>query len=258
MPKADLSIEPARMNAAGALGFTPNEHQAASLKRLGAFVTNPISLQARTPAQGTRFLEYPGGFMLHSGYPNPGLKASIRRYKRRWAAAPLPVLVHLLPLHPRQVTQMLDGLEGLEGVRGVEIGLPPETDPPAALAYAQAAIGELPAILRLPFENAMGLATALATSPLTGELVAISLAPPRGSLPDPQNGSVVSGRLYGPAIFPQALACVRAIAALGLPVIAAGGIYKESQIQAMRAAGALAVQLDSVLWRGFEGEETPA
>lgn len=246
------------MNAASALGFAPDVHQAVNLRHLGAFVTNPISLQARTPAQGTRFLEFPGGFLLHSGYPNPGLKASIRRYARRWAAAPLPVLVHLLPLHPRQVTQMLDSLEGLEGVRGVEIGLPPETDATAALAYAQAAIGELPAILRLPFENAPGLAATLATSSLAGELLAISLAPPRGSLPDPQNGAVASGRLYGPAMFPQALACVQAIAALGLPVIAAGGIYKGSQIQAMRAAGALAVQLDTVLWRGFEGEENPA
>ena len=56
-----------------------------------------------------------------------------------------------------------------------------------------------------------------------------------------------------PAVDTRALACVQAIAALGLPVIAAGGIYTESQIQTMRAGGALAVQLDAVLWRGFEG-----
>ena len=251
MSKIELNLEPPLLNAAGALGFAPDVRQAASLKRLGAFVTNPISLQARKPAQGRRFLEFPGGFLLHSGYPNPGLKASVRRYSRRWAAASLPVLVHLLPLHPRQVAQMLAGLEGLEGVWGVEIGLPPETDAPAALAFAQAAIGERPAILRLPFENAPGLAAALATSPLAADLAAISLAPPRGPLPDPQDGALVSGRLYGPAIFPQALSVVRAITALDLPVIAAGGVYKEAQIQALRTAGALAVQLDAVLWRGF-------
>jgi NAD(P)H-dependent flavin oxidoreductase YrpB (nitropropane dioxygenase family) len=43
------------------------------------------------------------------------------------------------------------------------------------------------------------------------------------------------------------------MAATGLPVIASGGVYRESHIQAMRQAGAFAVQLDAVLWRGFEG-----
>jgi dihydroorotate dehydrogenase (NAD+) catalytic subunit len=249
MPKFDLSLEPALMNAAGTLGFAPDLRQAASLERLGAFVTNPISLQRRTPAQGRRFLEFPGGFLLHSGYPNPGLKSTIRRYARRWAAASMPVLVHLLPLQPRELAHMLAGLEGLEGVWGVEIGLPPGTNAPAVLAFAQAAIGELPAILRLPFEGALDLSIALADSPLAEELAAVSLAPPRGTLPDPLDGALVSGRLYGPALFPQALSAVRALAATGLPVIASGGVYQPAQIQAMRQTGALAVQLDAVLWR---------
>lgn len=240
------------MNVAGSLGFAPDMHQEAGLKRLGAFVTNPISLHRRTPAQGRRYLEFPGGFLLHSGYPNPGLNAAIRRYGRRWAAASLPVLVHLLPSHPRQLAHMLARLEGLDGIWGVEIGLPPESNAPDALAYAQASVGELPIILRLPFEGAAELAQALAASPLAEELAAVSLAPPRGSLPDPQDGALVSGRLYGPAIFPQALAAVHAMASNGLPVIASGGIYLEAHVQAMRQAGAFAVQLDAVLWRGLE------
>jgi dihydroorotate dehydrogenase len=249
MPKAELLFEPALMNAAGTLGFAPDVHQSASLERLGAFITNPISLQARTPARGTRYLEFPGGFLLHSGYPNPGLKAAIQRFKRRWATAALPVLVHLLPRHPGELAIMLAGLEGLEGVWGVEIGLPPGTNAPTALAFAQAAVGELPAILRLPFERAPDLAAALVASPLAGELAAVSLAPPRGSLPDPLDGVLVSGRLYGPAVYPQALSAVQAIASLGLSVIASGGVYWPAQIQALRMAGALAVQLDAVLWR---------
>jgi dihydroorotate dehydrogenase (NAD+) catalytic subunit len=249
MPKADLSLEPAIMNAAGILGFAPDLRQSASLEHLGAFVTNPISLHRRAPAQGRRFLEFPGGFLLHSGYPNPGLKSTIQRYARRWAAASKPVFVHLLPLQPRELVLMLARLEGLEGVWGVEIGLPPGTDASAVLAFAQASLGELPAILRLPFEGALDLSIVLANSPLAGELAAVSLAPPRGSLPGPQDGALVSGRLYGPALFPQALAVVRAIAALGLPVIASGGVYQPEQIQAMRQAGAMAVQLDAVLWR---------
>jgi len=40
------------------------------------------------------------------------------------------------------------------------------------------------------------------------------------------------------------------MAAAGLPVIAGGGVYTPEQAQALLDAGALAVQLDSVLWRG--------
>jgi dihydroorotate dehydrogenase (NAD+) catalytic subunit len=251
MPKVDLFLEPALMNAAGTLGFAPEARQAAGLESLGAFITNPISLEKRSPAQGRRYLEFPGGFLLHSGYPNPGLKAVLRRYAKRWAAAARPVLVHLLPRHPRELAHMLAPLEGLEGVWGIEVGLPPGTDAAVGLAFAQAAVGELPAILRLPFEGASHLCAALAASPLAAELAAVSLAPPRGSLPDPQDGTPVNGRLYGPAIFPLAFSTMRAMAATGLPVIAAGGVYQPAQIQALRQAGALAVQLDAVLWRGF-------
>ncbi len=81
---------------------------------------------------------------------------------------------------------MLAGLEGLEGVWGIEVGLPPGTNAPAALAFAQAAVGELPAILRLPFEGVPDLSAALAASPLAGELAGVSLAPPRAACPIPR------------------------------------------------------------------------
>ncbi len=63
MPKVDLSLEPALMNAAGTLGFAADLRQAASLERLGAFVTNPISLErgARQPKEGAIW-NSPAGF----------------------------------------------------------------------------------------------------------------------------------------------------------------------------------------------------
>jgi len=50
------------MNAAGSLGFAPNPHTPFDLSRLGAFVTNPISLTLRTPAQERACLPYPAAF----------------------------------------------------------------------------------------------------------------------------------------------------------------------------------------------------
>jgi dihydroorotate dehydrogenase (NAD+) catalytic subunit len=245
MTKFDLSFDPPLMNAAGTLGFSPDTHGPIDLARLGAFVSNPISLAPRSPASGSRWLPYPGGFLLHTGYPNPGLRQVIRRYASRWARSPLPVLVHLLAGDPDQVARMVARLEELPGLAGFEVGLPPDSDAFGAVEFARAASGELPAVLRLPFERAPELAPALLDVGLAG----ISLAPPRGALPGP-NGALVHGRLYGPALYPQTLATLRALTGTGLPVLAAGGVYQRAQVESLLAAGAFAVQLDTVLWRG--------
>jgi dihydroorotate dehydrogenase (NAD+) catalytic subunit len=72
-------------------------------------------------------------------------------------------------------------------------------------------------------------------------------APPRGTLR--HNGELVSGRLYGPALLPQALNLVRELKTqTALPIIGAGGVHTKDDVEAMLAAGATAVQVDSVVW----------
>ena len=61
---------------------------------------------------------------------------------------------------------------------------------------------------------------------------------------------MVHGRLYGPAALPSSLNAVVEACRSGLPVIGAGGVYRPADLEAMFAAGAAAVQLDAVLWRG--------
>jgi NAD(P)H-dependent flavin oxidoreductase YrpB (nitropropane dioxygenase family) len=56
--------------------------------------------------------------------------------------------------------------------------------------------------------------------------------------------------MYGPGVFPLALRAVENLAGCGLPVIGAGGVYQQRELDAMLAAGASAVQVDAVLWRG--------
>jgi dihydroorotate dehydrogenase (NAD+) catalytic subunit len=233
------------MNAAGFLGFAPGLRGPTAISQMGAFITNPICPSARSPAHSPRFLSFPGGFLLHTGYPNPGLVSAIRRYARQWARSPLPVLVHLLAQKTGEVAEMVRKLESLEGVAGFEIGLPAEADAGLVHDFARAAAGELPVVMRLPLEHAAGLADRFAQT----HLAAVSLAPPRGALPRP-DGGVLQGRLYGRALFPQALAAVQALARRGVPVIGSGGIYTPAQAEAMLQAGAIAVQLDAVLWRG--------
>ncbi len=233
------------LNAAGTLGFTPDARSPVDMARLGAFVTNPVSRAARTPARGERYIPYPGGFLLHTGLPNPGLSAVIRLYGKRWARSPLPVIVHLLAHEAASLGKMVERLEDVEGVMGVEIGLPPDGDPDLAYGMAAAALGELPVIVRVPFECCDEIAAAVAEAGVS----AISLGAPRGTLMG-QDGNLVSGRLYGPGVFALALEAVHKLSGLGIPLIGAGGVYRQADVDAMLSAGAMAVQLDAVLWRG--------
>jgi len=245
MPKYDLTFDPPLMNAAGSLGFYLDPRGPAEGVSLGAFITNPISLGHRAPAHGPRYRTYPGGFLLHTGHPNPGIKAALRRYRRRWADSHLPVLIHLIPHTPQEAARMAAYLEGIEGVMGVELGLAPDVEAETAEALAQAAQGELPLVVRLPLERARELAPRV----MAAGAAAVSLGPPRGAL-HAGTEKLLYGRLYGPALFPLALATVQALAKGKIPVIGAGGVYCSQQAQALLEAGAVAVQLDALLWRG--------
>jgi dihydroorotate dehydrogenase (NAD+) catalytic subunit len=246
MSEISLAFDPPVLNAAGILGFAPDRRSMADLPPLGGFFTSPVSLTKRTPAHGMRFLPFPGGFLLHSGYPNPGLSAVLRHHAEQWRRQDLPIWVHLLASSPDDLRQMVLRLEGIEGVVGVEVGIPPEADAAVACAFIRAAQGELPVMARLPLERAVELEGAVSAA----GAAAVSLAPPRGALPL-EGGGLLRGRLYGPALFPLALEAVRILSGRGLPVVGAGGVYTQENIAAMQAAGAIAVQLDAVLWRGF-------
>jgi dihydroorotate dehydrogenase len=246
MAKYDFLIQPPLLNAAGSLGFTPNPHGTIDLEGLGGFITNPLSFKPRSPARDRVCLAYPGGFLLHTGFPNPGFRKALRLYRHRWERSVTPVIVHLLSETQEELTEMTQRLEGIEGVAGIELGLAPETPTQFAAELIKACSGELPLIVCLPLDRAAELSTAIVGS----EVAAVSLGPPRGVFPG-QDGKLYKGRLYGPAIFPQALAAVRRLHAMGLTVIGAGGVYTRKSAEIMLEAGASSVQFDSVLWRGL-------
>jgi len=245
MAKYDLAINPPLMNAAGSLGFSPDLYSEMDWSAFGAFITNPVSRAARTPARGKHFIAFPGGFLLHTGYPNPGFSQVLRRYARQWNRSPLPVIVHLLAHDPEEVAGMVRRLEAVEGVVGLEIGVANDAREEHVAALTQASSAELAVVVRLPMECSPELAQAA----LQAGAAAISLAPPRGTCPT-SSGELVQGRCYGPAVFPLALRKVQELKQLGIPTIGGCGVYSQAQADAMLSAGVLAVQLDSFLWRG--------
>jgi dihydroorotate dehydrogenase (NAD+) catalytic subunit len=232
------------MNAAGTLGFAPDVRGSVSLTTFGAFVTKPISVRARRTAQPPRLLPFPGGVLLHTGHPNPGLSSAIKNYAASWARSPIPVIVNLLSAKPEDLRRAVTRIEELENITAIELSVEPDVEPAELAGLAKLAAGELPLIVQLPLHRAAELIDAV----LKSDAAAVSLGAPRGTLPS-LDGKLVSGRLYGPALFPQALALTAQLAGQGLPLIAAGGVETKAQGEALLAAGAAAVQIDIALWK---------
>lgn len=241
--KQDLVLAKPYVNSSGMLGFAPDPHNMPFLNKLGAFITNPISRGPRQPAGNRCCLPFPGGFLLHTGLPNPGISRAIRQYQRRWASAPLPIIVHLLVEQPRSLAEMVRKLEGLENVLAVELGLPPDCTPEQLTDFTAGASGELPAVICLGPEQIPVLLPALKALQPAG----LHLTSPRGTLPG-QDGELVSGRLYGPATFPVMLSATQVLVDAGLRVIVDGGVTMPKQTKSLLGLGVTAVGFGSVLW----------
>jgi dihydroorotate dehydrogenase (NAD+) catalytic subunit len=245
--KRDLYFSKPIMNAAGMLGFSPDLRGLGNPGGLdahafGAFVTNPISLRPRTPTAHPSVIEFPGGFLLHSGLPNPGLAAVMKKHATRWNRADLPVIVHLMADRPEETQHMVRMLEGIDNVMAVEFGFAPLLSDDIILLNLEMCVGEIPLIFSLPAEQILRLGPRL----IEGGAAAISISTPRGALM--HEGKLVTGRLFGRSQFPRSLEIVRSAVMTGIPIIGAGGVWTEQDVADMLSAGAMAVETDASLW----------
>jgi dihydroorotate dehydrogenase (NAD+) catalytic subunit len=241
--KRDLYFSKPLMNAAGTLGFAPDPRTGISLDSFGAFVTNPISLRPRLPTPRPALIEYPGGFLLHTGLPNPGLLSVIKQQSSRWDRADLPIIVHLMADRPEETSRMVRMLEGIENLMAVELGFAPLLANDILLLTLEMCSGELPLIFSVPVEQILPLGPRL----IQGGASAISIASPRGALTT-NTGELTTGRLHGQSLFPHSLEIVHSAAQIGLPIIGAGGVWTDKDVTDMLSAGAMAVQMDTSLW----------
>lgn len=242
--KRDLYFSKPLMNAAGSMGFAPDFRTLedfGSLKEFGAFVTNPFSLRARLPAAKPALIEHSGEFLLHTGLPNPGLTAGLKKYSAKWSRSELPIIVHLMADRPEETQRMVRMLETQENVMAAELGFAPLLANDIILMTLEMCLGEVPLIFSLPMEQVLSLGPRL----MQKGAQAISIAAPRGAL---MTDHLVTGRLYGPSLFPQTLEAVYSAAKVGLPIIGAGGVWRKENANAMLSVGALAVQVDAALW----------
>jgi dihydroorotate dehydrogenase len=239
--KRDLYFSKPLTNAAGSLGFVPDTRNGIPLDLFGAFVTNPISLRPRQPTSQPILLEYTGGFLLHTGLPNPGIYGTLKKYSSNWTRSDLPIIVHLMADRPEETQNMVRMLEAHENVMAVELGFAPLLANDIILLTLEMCLGEIPLIFSLPVEQVLSLGPRL----MQEGAQAISISAPRGAL---ITDHLITGRLYGPSLFPQTLETVSNAKKLGIPIIGSGGVWSRENVDAMLSVGALAVQLDATLW----------
>jgi len=244
--KIGLSLNTPLIAGGGAFGFADEYASLVDFSRFGAFITNPITLRPRSPAKEQHVLSFPGGALIHTGLPNPGLSTAIREYERKWAKMGCPVIVHVAATTADEVAVCVEKLERVESVSGIEIGFRDDevTAEIELMIRAAVAGARQPVIISLPRERVLAVAR---LAEKVGAQAVTATAPPRGSLL--QNGEWASGRLYGPALLPQSLSLIRELKSqINLPIIGAGGVHSKSDVEAMLAAGATAVMVDSVIW----------
>lgn len=244
--KHTLLIEHPVMPMAGTIGFGDEYAGLIDLSAFGALVTNPVTTAPRSPANGARVVPLAAGALVHTGLPNPGLRSVLDQQAEVWARLSLPVILHFAPVSLDDLRRALGKLDEAEHVAAVEIGLEDEIPLADAVALArEAARAEKPALIRLPFGAAMDMVRAVADA---GADALVLSAPPRGTARD-ASGRLMSGQIYGPMNTPLALRHVgQAARVSNAPIIAAGGIHSADAAQDFLEAGAVAIQLDSLVW----------
>ncbi|MBX3037093.1 MAG: hypothetical protein KF758_09275 [Anaerolineales bacterium] len=251
--KRDLFFSKPLINSAGMLGFAPDFRSLGDFgsHKLGAFVTNPISLRPRLPTGSPTAIEFSGGVLLHTGLPNPGFSSVIKKYSAKWNRSELPIIVHLMADRPEETQQMVRQLENIENVMAIQLGFAPLLADDIILLTLEMCLGELPLIFALPHEQILSLGPKLIQEGAS----AISISSPRGALPDlspdpspKRRGELITGRLYGKSLFPRSLDIVRSAGMIGLPIIGAGGVWSDADVESMLGAGAMAVETDTQLW----------
>lgn len=247
--KYSLAVGTPVLPAAGTLGFGDRYKRLLDLSKLGALITNPVTLVPWNPASGARVVPLDAGFLLHTGLPNPGLKKVIRQYQNTWSRLSIPVILHLVGTSAPDMLRACARLDEVEAIAAVELGLSDDCTVADALAIIDAARSlEKPLLVRLPFFECMQLALPAADA---GADALVLTAAPRGTVRDTASGRLTSGRVYGPLVKPMILRLVgrlrRQIPA-DVPIIGCGGIHSPQDARDYIEAGAVAVQVDAATW----------
>ncbi len=243
--KREIVLRAPVLPAAGALGYDPRVTPVEGMERLGAYVTPVLGWRPRTHGH-PRAMRVTGGALLCNRGMNPGLRRAMRIHGGQWTTIGLPLVLALYASSYDDLAAASAYVERKGSAAALEIHLPRESTPDG-YADILAALGRettLPAWVAVQADNARELADAAAN---LGAAAVVVAEPLLGQTLD-ADGRRVSGPLHSPALAPHYAQLVHSVAdAIDIPVIARGGIATGSDALCALAAGACAVQLDSIL-----------
>ena len=251
--KIGLTLANPVMLASSCCGYGAAYQRLLDLSVFGALVTNPITLRPRRGATQPRLVETAAGFVLATGGQNPGVKQVIQQQHKPWLRSATPIIAHLPADEPEDLLRTARALAGLASSPGqptlaaLELGIPHPATSREVGRWIDAirAVCPLPLLVKLPLGAAVELAEAAASASADGLVIG---SPPLGTALSP-TGMPVSGHLYGPALHSLALHELRLVKNMvDLPLVATGGIHSLADAQAFLAAGAMAMQIDSLVF----------
>lgn len=247
--KYSLTLSTPVMPAAGTVGFGDTYKKLVNYDKLGALVTNPVTIEPWSPATGTRVVNLDAGVLVHTGLPNPGLSHVLKNYRKIWGNLNMPLILHLVGTTVSQIERAGRRLDEVDEVSAIELGLNDDISEDDAYALTEAATQmEKPVLVRLPFYDAYQIADAVIDG---GADALVVSGAPRGTARDQHTGKLVSGRVYGPLVKPMTLRMVgrlRRQIPSDVPIIGSGGIHSPQDARDYIEAGAVAVQVDTATW----------
>ena len=236
------------MLGSGAVGIADPWPALLPPERFGAAVTLPVTWRARRGNMGMRLAEVTAGFVLQTGDQNPGYLRLLGEHSVAWARLPLPVLLSLSAHDAGHGwVEMARRADEDGAVAGLEIALEALSASAAESLVAEVRRATtLPLVVRVPATNAAQVASGAAE----GGADALVIATTPSAAAAPPEGEIIGGTLGGPAAFPFTLLALGKVAALrlGIPLVAAGGIYRPEQAYRCLDLGAAAVQIRSLAW----------
>ncbi|HEU0237153.1 MAG TPA: tRNA-dihydrouridine synthase [Candidatus Limnocylindrales bacterium] len=257
-PSVDLAVDLGRglvlanplVAASGPFGFGVEVADSVDLGRLGAIVTRGTTMRARAGAPPPRMTATASGIVHNLGFQNPGVDAVIAKHEPTWGSWSVPVVVNVCGEAAGEFVEVVRRLEGLAGVAAVELNLgcpnaarggTPFTVDPDAAAFLVGAVRRtwdrcLIAKLSPGASDIRSVARAVVSAgadalSAIGGVAALAVGGPGA-------GAV----LTGPAIHPVAVRVVSEVAgAVGVPVVAYGGVASVDDVLDFLAVGAVAV-----------------
>lgn len=252
--RRELPFERPLIPAAGCFGFGEVYKGIIDVALFGAVVTRPLTYRRRAAPHrdAAAVLPLPAGCLVAHAHANPGVSSALSRHRARWEALPVPLICHLHATDADQTRKAASRLDDVSSVAALELGLPHHVDG-GDRAFVRSLVSaarrrfEKPLLVRLPLQGALELASVCVES---GADALVATAPPQGALRDPSYGHLVSGYVYGPWVKAQVLPLVLALRKrVAVPIVAAGGVQSVADVREYLATGAVAVQVDSLIWR---------